>query len=77
MYQSRPITTVLLGVAACVVLLPFCVKALKNGNLNLNGLALDFAEAVLEPITRRDINFGDPARVDQAGYQVPPGSLEQ
>lgn len=48
--------------AACVVVvvIPWGLKSLSNGNINLNGLLLDFAETVTEIITRNDANFSQP-----------------
>jgi hypothetical protein len=57
--------SLLTGLATVIILIPFSTKALANNNINLNGLVLDFAEVVLETITRRDVNFGDPNRVDR------------
>jgi hypothetical protein len=56
--------SLLTGLTVVILVIPFGTKALQNNNINLNGLVLDFAEVVLETITRRDVNFGDPNRVD-------------
>ena len=56
--------SLLTGLALIIIVIPFSTKALQNGNVNLNGLVLDFAEVTLETITRRDVNFGDEKRVD-------------
>lgn len=56
--------SLLSGLALIIIVIPFSTKALQNGNINLNGLVLDFAEVTLETITRRDVNFGDENRVD-------------
>lgn len=56
--------SLLTGLALIIIVIPFSTKALQNGNINLNGLVLDFAEVTLETITRRDVNFGDEKRVD-------------
>jgi hypothetical protein len=57
--------SLLTGLALVIIVIPFSTKALQNENINLNGLVLDFAEVVLETITRRDVNFGDENRVDR------------
>ena len=58
------------GIFVIVILIPWGVKGLSRGHVNLNGLALDFAEAIGEAVTQRDLNFGDPAREE---YRAPGG----
>ena len=52
------------GLAIVMLLIPGITKSLGRDHINLNGLVLDFAEVVLEAVTQRDWNFGDPERVD-------------
>lgn len=56
--------SLLTGLTVVIIAIPFTTKALQNNHIDLNGLVLDFAEVVLETITRRDVNFGDSNRVD-------------
>jgi hypothetical protein len=52
------------GLVIVMLVIPATVKSLSRGNINLNGLTLDLAETVLETVTQRDWNFGDPSRTD-------------
>ncbi|PSN13964.1 hypothetical protein C7293_13810 [filamentous cyanobacterium CCT1] len=58
--------SLLTGLTVVIIFIPFSTKALQNNNINLNGLVLDFAEVVLETVTRRDVNFGDENRIDRS-----------
>jgi len=52
------------GLVLVMIFIPTIVKSLSRDNVDLNGVTLDFAETVLETLTQRDWNFGDPARTD-------------
>lgn len=52
------------GLVIVMIAIPALVKSLSRDNVNLNGLTLDVAETILEAVTQRDWNFGDPDRVD-------------
>lgn len=62
--QNNFIGQLLTGLVVVMLLIPATVKSLSRGNINLNGLVLDLSETVLETVTQRDWNFGDPARND-------------
>lgn len=55
---------ILMGLVVVMIVIPALVKSLSRDNVNLNGLSLDVAETILEAVTQRDWNFGDPERVD-------------
>lgn len=55
---------ILTGLVVVMIMIPAIVKSLSRDNINLNGLTLDVAETILEAVTQRDWNFGDPARKD-------------
>lgn len=52
------------GLVIVMIAIPALVKSLSRDNVDLNGVSLDIAETVLEAVTQRDWNFGDPARKD-------------
>jgi hypothetical protein len=52
------------GLVIVMIFIPAIVKSLSRDNINLNGLTLDVAETILEAVTQRDWNFGDPTRTD-------------
>lgn len=52
------------GLVIVMIAIPAIVKSLSRDNINLNGLTLDVAETILEAVTQRDWNFGDPSRQD-------------
>ena len=52
------------GLVIVMIFIPAIVKSLSRDNINLNGLTLDVAETILEAVTQRDWNFGDPKRTD-------------
>jgi hypothetical protein len=52
------------GLVIVMIAIPAIVKSLSRDNINLNGLTLDVAETILEAVTQRDWNFGDPSRTD-------------
>ena len=52
------------GLVIVMIAIPAVVKSLSRDNINLNGLTLDVAETILEAVTQRDWNFGDPSRTD-------------
>jgi hypothetical protein len=68
--QNNFFGQVIAGLAVVMILIPGITKALGRDHVNLNGLVLDFAEVVLEAVTQRDWNFGDPARVD-SNWEAP------
>lgn len=55
---------ILAGLVVVMIFIPAIVKSLSRDNINLNGLTLDVAETILEAVTQRDWNFGDPSRKD-------------
>lgn len=49
------------GICVAAVVIPWALKSLSNGHINLNGLVVDGAETIVEIITRHDASFSKPA----------------
>lgn len=48
----------IIGAICCIaVLLPWLLVSLQRGDINVNGLLLNFAETIGEIITREDLNW--------------------
>jgi hypothetical protein len=62
--------TLIVGICFVVLILPWATKALTRDEIDLNGLVLSGLETVMEVLTQRDVNLGDPARVDDV-YNAP------
>jgi len=55
---------IIVGTAVVILIVPWGIKSMSRRHVDLNGIALDFAETVMETVTRKDINFGDMDRRD-------------
>lgn len=57
------------GACVVAVCIPWLLTSLSRGHINLNGLALDFAETITEIVTRQETNF--------SGQDQPPSQNQE
>ena len=66
----------LLGaIAILVVAMPWALKSIADGSININGLVLNLFETVQEIITRQPANWDNPAPPAQQPPQQPKGGV--